>query len=325
MIIKGANIIPSETSLDFIGKRFFAYGLSAVIILASVLLIATKGLNFGIDFTGGTLIEIRLDQEPDISEIRKDLNGLGIGSVLIQEFGQPSDFLIRIPQQDPGSEKDRSETQQAAIDKVRQSLNAAYGEDTVTYRRVEYVGPQVGEELKTAGLISMISALIGIMIYVSFRFEWQFGVASLTALAHDVIATLGLFAITQMEFNLSTVAALLMIAGYSINDTVVVFDRIRENLRKFKKLPFADIFNRSINQSLSRTIITSVTTLIVLLALWIFGGEVIQGFINALIFGIIIGTYSSIFVASPILMLMNIKTGKTTESGEDETGVQDNA
>ena len=325
MIIKGANIIPSETSLDFIGKRFFAYGLSAVIILASVLLIATKGLNFGIDFTGGTLIEIRLDQEPDISEIRKDLNGLGIGSVLIQEFGQPSDFLIRIPQQDPGSEKDRSETQQAAIDKVRQSLNAAYGEDTVTHRRVEYVGPQVGEELKTAGLISMISALIGIMIYVSFRFEWQFGVASLTALAHDVIATLGLFAITQMEFNLSTVAALLMIAGYSINDTVVVFDRIRENLRKFKKLPFADIFNRSINQSLSRTIITSVTTLIVLLALWIFGGEVIQGFINALIFGIIIGTYSSIFVASPILMLMNIKTGKTTESGEDETGVQDNA
>ncbi len=325
MIIKGVNIIPSETSLDFIGKRFFAFGLSAVIILASVLLIATKGLNFGIDFTGGTLIEIRLDQEPDISEIRKDLNGLGIGNVSIQEFGQPTDFLIRIPQQDPGSEKDQSETQQAAIDKVRQRLNTAYGEDTVTYRRVEYVGPQVGEELKTAGLVSMLSALIGIMIYVSFRFEWQFGVASLTALAHDVIATLGLFAITQMEFNLSTVAALLMIAGYSINDTVVVFDRIRENLRKFKKLPFTDIFNTSINQSLSRTIITSVTTLIVLLALWIFGGEVIQGFINALIFGIIIGTYSSIFVASPILMLMNIKTGKTSESGEDETGAQDNA
>jgi len=190
----------------------------------------------------------------------------------------------------------------------------------VDYRRTEFVGPQVGEELKKQGMYAVLFSLFGILAYVWFRFEWQFGVASIVALAHDAIATVGLFALTQMEFNLSTVAAILMIAGYSINDTVVVFDRIRENLRKYKKKPLADLFNMSINQMLSRTLMTSVTTLLALIALYIFGGEVIQGFIYALIFGIVIGTYSSIFIAAPTLLYMNVHRGSFDEESKGDGG-----
>lgn len=296
-----------ERNINFIGMRFVALIVSLIIILASLGLVATKGLSFGIDFTGGTLIEIRLEEAPDLSALRDQLNTLDLGGISIQEFGAAEDLLIRMPEQE-GDE----DAQQAAIAEIRASLDSTF--ETIDYRRVEYVGPQVGEELKQQGLYAILFSLAGILAYIAFRFEWKFGVAAIIALAHDAIATIGLFAFTQMEFNLSTVAAILMIAGYSINDTVVVFDRIRENLRKFKKMPLSELFNLSINQTLSRTLVTSVTTLLALLALWHFGGEVIQGFINALLFGIIIGTYSSIFVASPVLLMLGVNRHADTSS-----------
>ncbi len=299
------KMIPDNVNIDFIGKRFIAFFVSAVLLIGSVVTLSTQGLNFGIDFTGGTLIEIRTPSDPDLGQMRKDLNNLDLGSVSIQEFGATRDLLIRLPQQsgDP-------ESQQAAIERIREAIDNIFAEqagEEVEYRRVEFVGPQVGEELKEAGLFAVLLSLGGILIYIALRFEWQFGMAAIIALAHDAIATIGLFSITGMEFNLSTVAAILMIAGYSINDTVVVFDRIRENLRKYKKMPLIDLFNKSVNEMLSRTLMTSLTTLLALFALWLFGGEVIRGFVDALLFGIIIGTYSSVFVAAPILLYMGIK------------------
>ncbi len=306
--------IPENTAINFVGMRFVAFAISAVLILGSMGLLFSKGLNFGIDFTGGTLIEVRVsDQAPDLGKLRNKLNELDLGAISIQEFGAPDDLLIRLPEQ-AGS----PEQQKAAIETIRGVLDVQF--ESVDYRRTEFVGPQVGEELKKQGLYAVIFSMLGMLVYIWFRFEWQFSVAAIIALLHDSIATIGLFALTQMEFNLSTVAAILMIAGYSINDTVVVFDRIRENLRKFKKKAVAELLNNSINQTLSRTIMTSLTTLLALLALWVFGGEVIRGFVNALIFGIVIGTYSSIFVASPVLTFLNIRREKpVTPKAESKT------
>lgn len=325
--MRGIRFVPQNININFIGLRFLAYIVSACIIVGSIGLVMKNGLNMGIDFTGGTAIEIRTPvEQPDLEALRKNLNGLGLGSVSIQEFGRSDDLLIRLAEQQESAEEEAArdvcleENKKArekcpsandrAILAVRAALDKAYAEQgAVDYRRVEFVGPQVGEELKTQGMYAVLFSLIGILTYVWFRFEWQFGVAAIVALLHDSIATIGLFALTQMEFNLSTVAAILMIAGYSINDTVVVFDRIRENLRKYKKKPLAEVFNFSVNQTLSRTLMTSLTTFLALLALYVFGGEVIRGFVYALIFGIAIGTYSSIFVASPVLLLMNVKRG----------------
>lgn len=308
--MRGLRLVPEETKVDFISKRFIAFAFSCVLLLSSVFFAATSGLNFGIDFTGGTLIEIKTEGPADLSAMRGDLEQLDLGGISLQEFGEPDDVLIRLPKQDGGAD-----AQQAAIDSVRGVL----GEE-VDYRRVEYVGPQVGEELKEAGLIAILCSLGGILLYIWFRFEWQFGIAAIMALAHDAIATVGLFSFTQMEFNLSTVAAVLMIAGYSINDTVVVFDRIRENMRRFKKMSLSELCNLSLNQMLSRTLMTSVTTLLALVALYAFGGEVIRGFVVALIWGIIIGTYSSVFVASPLLLYMNLRENvEPAKSGEPGT------
>jgi preprotein translocase subunit SecF len=309
--MKAIQFIPEGVEFNFIGKRFAAFVLSLIIILGSIAYTSTKGLNFGIDFTGGTIIEILVSETPDLGELRKKLNELELGSVSIQEFGDEQDLLIRLPQQISLQEN----AQKIAIEKVKSSLIEMYGEQGVDFRRVEFVGPQVGKELKKAGILAILFSLAGILLYIWFRFEWQFGVAAIIALAHDAIATVGFFSITQMEFNLSTVAAILMIAGYSINDTVVVFDRIRENLRKYKKKPLPDLFNMSINQMLSRTLITSLTTLLALIALWVFGGEVIRGFVDALIFGILIGTYSSIFVAAPLLLFMNVRNKEVEVDG----------
>jgi preprotein translocase subunit SecF len=295
------KILPSDTKIDFIGKRFLAFAVSGFIILASLFLLTTKGLNYGIDFTGGTLVEIKVpDTAPDLGALRTGLNDLGLGAMSIQEFGAPDDLLIRMPEQEGGAD-----AQNQALQTLKDYLGSQF--ESVDYRRTEFVGPQVGEELKKQGMYAVLFSILGMLVYIWFRFEWQFSVAAIIALIHDSLATIGLFALTQMEFNLSTVAAILMIAGYSINDTVVVFDRIRENLRKFKKMPIFELLNNSINQTLSRTLMTSITTLLALIALWTFGGEVIRGFVNALIFGIIIGTYSSIFVASPVLTFLNIR------------------
>ncbi len=306
------KLVPSDTNINFIGYRKLAYFMSLIIVLGSLGLLFTRGLNLGIDFTGGTLIEVRVETAPDIQELRADLNGLGLGSISIQEFGDPLDLLIRMAQQDGGET-----TQQEAIDTVKAKIEERF--DAVDYRRVEYVGPQVGDELKKAGLMAFGFSMIGILLYVWFRFEWQFGVAAIMALLHDTIGVLGFFALTQASFDLATLAAVLLVAGYSINDTVVVFDRIRENLRKYKKKLLEDLFNLSVNQMLSRSIMTSVTTLIALIALYIFGGEVIRGFVDALIFGVALGTYSSVYVAAPLLMLFRIRDDKNGSSNSDDT------
>lgn len=301
--MKGVTFIPFGINFDFWGHRHVAYGLSLLVILASIALIATKGLNFGIDFTGGTLIEIRTEKPVDLTKMREDLNNLGLGDISIQEFGAPNDLLLRVQEQE-GDET----VQKTAIDKVRANLDQGYA--PVDYRRVEFVGPQVGDELKEQGIWAVILAMLGISLYIWFRFEWQFGVAAMAALLHDVIGTLGFFSLTGLTFDLTALAAVLTVAGYSINDTVVIFDRIRDTMRKYRKQPMIEIVNRAINDTLARTVVTGVTTLLALIALAVFGGEVIRGFVLSLIFGVIIGTHSSIFVAALLLMYMRVRPEK---------------
>lgn len=312
MTLKGFHFIPENINIPFTKMRLMAFSVSLILILISVFTISTRGLNLGIDFTGGTLIEVKTPESPNLKALRESLNDLGLGAISIQEFGAADDLLIRIPQQLEDTPEAQKESEKIAQDTVRETLDIKFSSG-VDYRRTEFVGPQVGEELKKQGLYAVLFSLLGIMAYVWMRFEWQFGVTALIALAHDTIITLGLFSLTQMQFDLSTVAAILMIAGYSINDTVVVFDRLRENLRKFKKMPLPELFNNAINQTLSRTTMTSITTLLALGALYYFGGEVIRGFVIALIFGIVIGTYSSIFIAAPTLLYMNIRRSAGSE------------
>lgn len=304
------RFFPTRPNFQIVNLRRGAYVLSLAAIVGAIVMTATIGLNLGIDFRGGSLIETRFEQPPEISEVRAKVDGLGLGEVTIQEFGAPTDILIRIQRQD-------GEDQTAAIETVKSAL----GED-VEIRRTEFIGPTVGEELKEAGAIAVLLALVGIVGYIWFRFEWQFAVAGVAALAHDVVITIGLFAITGWEFNLSTVAALLTIAGYSINDTVVVFDRVRENLRKYKQEDLPSLLNRSVNDTLSRTVMTSVTTLLALTALAVFGGEIIRGFTYALIWGIAIGTYSSVFIAACLLLQM--RDVRYAAPAEDEPpGIED--
>ena len=302
------RLIPPETAFRFIALRKRAYVVSILLILASVASLAAQSLNFGIDFVGGTLIEVRTKGPADISAMRQTLSALDRGEVGLQEFGQPTDVLIRIQQQ-PGGDA----AQQATVAAVKEAL----GDSVEEYRRVEVVGPKVGGELIEAGAISVALALLAIMAYIWFRFEWQFGVGAVLALAHDVITTVGVFSILQLEFNLSTVAAVLTIAGYSINDTVVVFDRVRENLRRYKTLPMTDLLNRSVNETLARTVMTSVTTLLALLSLFFLGGEVIRDFAFAMIWGVIIGTYSSVWIASATLLWMGVRPSATDELPDD--------
>ncbi|MEL6299355.1 MAG: protein translocase subunit SecF [Pseudomonadota bacterium] len=284
--------------------RRVCFWASMAIMITAASLFATMGLNYGVDFKGGTMIELRTKAADggtappaDITALRDQVGGLGLGDVQIQEFGQPSDVLIRVEQQGGGET-----AQQDALNKVLEAV----GDDYVQ-RRVEVVGPAVSSELRTTGIIAVLASIFAIILYIWFRFEWQFAIGAVMALTHDVLVTVGVFALFQMEFDLSTVAALLTILGYSVNDTVVVSDRIRENLRKFKRMALPDLLNRSINETLSRTLMTSGTTLIVLFALYFLGGEVIRNFTFAMLFGVIIGTYSSIFIAAPILELLGVK------------------
>ncbi|MGY9062394.1 MAG: protein translocase subunit SecF [Rhodospirillales bacterium] len=291
------NLIPANINLSFIPKRKMFMAFSALLVAASIFMFLSKGLNYGIDFKGGIMLEVRTEKAANIAGMRTTLGDLGLGEVSLQEFGQPTDVLIRIQRQD-GGEK----AQQEAVNTIKAALGSS-----VEYRRTEFVGPKVSDELFWDGLTAVGLAVLAILMYIWFRFEWQFGLGAIVALSHDVITTIGIFALMGFEFNLSTVAAVLTIAGYSINDTVVVFDRVRENLRKYKKMPFPELLNNSINQTLSRTVITSVTTMLALLALYFLGGEVIRDFSFAMIWGVLIGTYSSIFLAVPILLNLNIK------------------
>ncbi|MBC08037.1 protein translocase subunit SecF [Thalassospira sp.] len=295
--MKPLHLIPDDVNVPFLKFRKIFYIVSLVMVLASVGMFFTKGLNFGIDFRGGILVEIKTNGPADINALRDNLGSLGLGDVSIQEFGEPDDVLIQLQRQD-GEE----EAQMAALAAVTKALG-----DDVTIRRSELVGPKVGSELKEAGVYSVVISLFLIMVYIWIRFEWQFAVASVAALLHDVLITIGFFVITGVQFDLATLAAVLTVAGYSINDTVVVFDRIREYLRKFRKMEIPDLLDLSINSTLSRTTMTSFTTLLALIALFVFGGEAIRGFTMALIFGIVIGTYSSICVASPLLVVLRLK------------------
>jgi len=292
------KLVPSDTSINFLKHRRIAFIFSLFLVASSIGLFVVKGLNLGIDFKGGILIEARNTTGPaDISGLRADLGQLGLGDISLQEFGTPTDVLVRVQRQE-GDE----EAQIAAIAAISSTLGDSYD-----IRRTEFVGPTVGAELAEKGMLAVACALLAIMVYIWFRFEWQFSIAAILALAHDVLSTVGLFALTSFEFNLATVAAILTIAGYSINDTVVVFDRVRENLRRYKSYEIRDIINKSLNESLSRTVMTSFTTLLALLAITIFGGAVLRDFALAMIWGVLIGTYSSVFVAVGFLSRFDIR------------------
>ncbi len=294
MAYRPYRFIPDDTKIQFLRLSRFGFFASGLVSLASVLLFIFVGLNVGVDFKGGTDIKIRTEKLVDIENIRTTLNGLEIGSVEIQEFGSPNDFLIRVGTQEGGDA-----AQQAVVEKVKAGLGTG-----VEYRSVEVVGPKVSSELTEQGIIAVVTAILGILMYVWFRFEWQFAIGAVISLLHDVLLTIGLFCLLRIEFNLQIIAAILTIVGYSLNDTVVVFDRIREYLRKYKTMPLADLIDFSLNSVLPRTILTSVTTMLALIALYIFGGEVLRGFTFAMIWGVVIGTYSSIFIASPVLILL---------------------
>ena len=305
------KIVPQETKIDFQGKNKIAAIASFFLIIGSIALFLVQGLNLGIDFKGGILLEVRTSQEQaDISGLRSDLGGLGLGEISIQSFGSEKDVLIRVQRQE-GDEA----AQLAALEKVTSALGDVY-----EVRRTEFVGPTVGEELKEKGILAVMCALLAIMVYIWFRFEWQFSIAAIMALTHDIISTIGLFALTSFEFNLATVAAILTIAGYSINDTVVVFDRVRENLRRYKSYEQRDILNISLNETLSRTVMTSVTTALALIAIIIFGGAVLRDFAIALLWGVTIGTYSSIFIAVGFLSRFDLKAAAEASDEQDEAG-----
>ena len=312
-----------DTTIDFLGKRKIAVVVSVALVILSIFLLATRGLNFGIDFTGGTLVEVSYQQPAEIAEVREALSATEFEDVIVQYFGTANDLLIRLPATEkkaaqvstevmqalrlPFSETITSETVTQGAEQQCIASNGSITACSVQMRRIEFVGPQVGEELTEKGGLAMIYTLIGVLLYVAFRFEWRFALGSVVALVHDVVITLGAFSLFQFEFSLSVLAAVLAVIGYSLNDTIVVFDRIRENFRKLRKGTPVSIMNTSINQTLRRTVLTSVTTLLVVITLMVLGGEVIKGFSIALFIGILVGTYSSIFVASPVVLQLGIK------------------
>lgn len=305
-IIPQLRFVPDNTNVPFMRLRRITFPLSALLSLVALGLFFTVGLNFGIDFRGGTLIEVQSKSGPaDLARMRSLIGELSLGEVQLQQFGAPTDVLIRLSQQ-PGGE----EAQQAAVAKVRNALG-----DSVEYRRVEVVGPRVSGELVQGGIIGVLVAMFGILFYLWFRFEWQFSVGATIATMHDVVLTVGFYALTQVDFDLSSVAAILTIMGYSVNDTVVIYDRIREMLRRYKRMPVEELLDLSMNVTLSRTIITSTTTFLATLGLYLFGPEVIQSFVQAMLFGIIVGVYSTAFIAAPLLMYLGVRTsGSFAES-----------
>ncbi|MBO69074.1 MAG: protein translocase subunit SecF [Acidiferrobacteraceae bacterium] len=314
------DFLKRDTKIDFLGRRKFAAVISLVLIVVGVSSLLLRGLNFGIDFTGGTLVEVSYTDSVTVEEVRNQLVDANIGDTRVQYFGTSKDILVRVPASSTGSSAEISseimstlrmpyaetltESSQGKAQKC--SSQSGIAECVVQMRRVEFVGPQVGSELTEKGGLAMIYALIGILIYVAWRFEWRFALGAVVALVHDVLLTVGFFAVTGMEFSLPVLAALLAVIGYSLNDTIVVFDRIRENFRKMRKGSVLEIMNRAINQTLHRTILTSLTTMLVILTLLLIGGEVIKGFAAALCVGVLVGTYSSIFVASPVVVLLGI-------------------
>jgi preprotein translocase SecF subunit len=302
--------LPTDTKIPFMSYRGPAVAVAMVLVVLSIGLFALVGMNYGIDFRGGTMVELRFEEPADIGELRSEIGELGLGDVQIVEFGRPTDVLIRVEEQAGGEE-----AQQRVVILLRDLY-----EGEADFRRVEVVGPRVSGELAQAGAIAVVAALIAIMVYIWLRFEWHFAVGAVLTTLHDVVLTIGLYSVTQIEFNLSSIAAVLTIVGYSLNDTVVVYDRVRENLRRYKKMSMPQLIDLSINQMLSRTVMTSVTTLLALIALFIFGGEVIRSFTFAMIWGVVVGTFSSIFIAAPLLITLNLRPGRTGGGEAEEKG-----
>ncbi len=295
-------------NINFVSKFKKANFISIIIFVLSIILISFKGLNYGIDFKGGTLIELRTETSIDTSLIRESLRTMNLGDVNVKKFGKKGDYLIKVEQKNSNNSN--------LIPEIKKTLSD-YLNTEVDFRRVENVGPKVSSELLQSSVIAITLALAAMLFYIWVRFEWQFSVGSIIALFHDVTITLGIFSLLSLEINLSIIAAVLTIVGYSMNDTVVIYDRIRENLLKYNKISISDIANLSINETLARTIITSVTTLLALFSIYILGGEILRGFSFAMILGVIIGTYSSIFVASPILKFFKVSY-KTLEKEEEK-------
>ena len=294
--------------INFVSKFKNANIVSIVLFILSIIFIYFKGLNYGIDFKGGTLIELRTDKSVETSSIRDSLNSMSLGDINVKKFGKDGDYLIKVEQKNSNNSD--------LIPKIKEKLSNNLNTD-VDFRRVENVGPKVSSELLESSVIAITLALAAMLFYIWVRFEWQFSLGSIIALFHDVVITLGIFSVLALEINLSIIAAVLTIVGYSMNDTVVIYDRIRENLFKYTKISISDVSNLSINETLTRTIITSVTTLLALFSIYILGGEILRGFSFAMILGVIIGTYSSIFVASPILKFFRVSY-KTLEKEEDK-------
>ncbi|MEM1366234.1 MAG: protein translocase subunit SecF, partial [Pseudomonadota bacterium] len=302
-------LVKDDTHIPFMPWRKMAFPISAATVVLSAVLFVTAGLNLGIDFKGGTLFEVQSEASvADVGDVRARISELNFGDVQVQEFGSPRDVLIRIEPQEAGSNGEQS---------VVALVTAALGED-YEIRRQEAVGPTVSGELARAGTIAVIAALFAILVYIWLRFEWQFALGAIAATTHDVILTIGVFSLLGLEFGLASIAAILTIVGYSLNDTVVVYDRVRENLRRYKKMAIPELLDMSINQMLPRTILTSVTTLLALFALYFLGGEVLASFTFAMIFGVVIGTYSSIFMAAPLLILFNLRPGALSNDEVDD-------
>ena len=299
------RIVPDNTTFSFIRFRRYSFPISAALSILALVLFFTHGLNFGIDFKGGTVMEVTAPGgKSEIHAMRTSLEALGLGEVQLQEIGNAGQVTIRVAQQPGGDEE-----QQVAAKKIRDTLGAGY-----TYDKVEVIGPRVSNELVTVGTVGIFGAILCILIYLWFRFDWQFAVGAMIANVHDLVLTIGFMSVTQIDFDLTSVAALLTILGYSLNDTVVIYDRIRELLRKFKKLPMTDLLDNSINATLSRSVITHVTVALALLALLLFGGRAIHSFTATMLFGVVlVGTYTSIFIASPILIYLGLRPGSNQE------------
>jgi preprotein translocase subunit SecF len=305
------RIVPDDTKFDFMRFRRISFPVSAMLSIAAIALYFFHGLNFGIDFIGGTLMEVQTKAGPaDLAKMRTTIGALQLGEFQLQQFGAPDDVLIRISEQ-PGGD----EAQQAAVQKVRNALG-----NEVDYRRVEVVGPSVSTELLAYGTIGLVLAIFAILVYLWFRFEWQFALGAMIANVHDLVLTVGFMSLTRIDFDLTSIAALLTILGYSLNDTVVIYDRIREMLRRYKRMPMPDLLNASVNATLSRSIVTHVTVAMSLLALLLFGGQAIHSFTATMMFGVVlVGTYTSVFIASPILIYLGVGRGRVGGAEEPES------
>jgi preprotein translocase subunit SecF len=304
-------VIRRTPKIDFMAWHKFGFALSLFLTLSSIALFATRGLNYGIDFVGGTLLQVRVSPGPaDLALMRQKLDALHLGEASLQGFGSPNDVLIRLPRQSGGDA-----AQEQAVAAAKNALGPG-----IDYRRIEVVGPSIGSELIRAGVIATVLALLAIAVYIWFRFEWQFGVGGMISTLHDVLTTVGLFALLRLEFDLTTLAAILTVAGYSVNDTVVIYDRVREAMRKYRTMPFRELINLALNETLSRTILTVSTVALAVLSLLFLGGPVLRGFSIAMLWGVCIGTYSSLFIAAPILYYVQPRRAAARASDEPRVG-----